>query len=82
MQETYHVGTDQPIINYIVNLSGVDMKFLPYQYCMADMFAKGILDEDLTFTKVMKGIYQFNAIPKEAGTPSDWMKKTYEELYV
>ena len=83
MQETYHVGTDQPVINYIVNLSKVDMRFLPYQFCMADLHNKNILDEELTMTKVLKGIYQFNAIPDNDGAARTfyWMEKTYKELY-
>jgi hypothetical protein len=83
MQKNYGVGTDQPLINYIVNLSGVDMKYLNYQFCMADLARKEILDEQLTFTKVLKGIYQFNAIPnnKNADKTMYFMKKTYETLY-
>ena len=83
MQETYHVGTDQPVINYMVNLSRVDMKFLPYQFCMADLHNKNILDEELTMTKVLKGIYQFNAIPDNDGADRTfyWMEKTYKKLY-
>ena len=56
------------------------LEYLPYQYCMADLHRKELLN-NLLYLKI-PGIYQFNAIPKEAGTPSDWMKKTYEELYV
>lgn len=83
MQETYHVGTDQPIVNFIVNLSEVETKILPYQYCMADLARKEILDENLTFTDVLPGIYQFNAIPDnhDASKTLYWMKKTYEHLY-
>lgn len=83
MQSTYGVGTDQPLINYIVNLSDTEVKYLPYQFCMADLHRKEILDEDLTMCKVLKGIYQFNAIPdnKDANKTLYWMKKTYEYLY-
>ena len=83
MQNNYGVGTDQPLINYIVNLSGVDMKFLHYQFCMADLARKEILDAKMTFTKVLKGIYQFNAIPHNINAEKTmyWMKRTYEELY-
>lgn len=83
MHETFHVGMDQPIINFIVNLSGVDMKFLPYSYCMVDLPRKELLDEELTFTKIYKGIYQFNAIPQnsDASQTYFWMKKTYNKLY-
>ena len=83
MQSNFGVGTDQPLINYIVNLSDVETKYLHYQFCMADLFRKEILDEDLTFTKVLKGIYQFNAIPHNVNSQKTmyWMKKTYEHLY-
>ena len=83
MQETFKVGTDQPIINFMVNISDVDTKILPYQYCMVDLFLKEILDENLTFTKVMPGIYEFNSIPDnhDASKTLYWMEKTYKHLY-
>jgi len=83
MQNNFHVGTDQPLINYIVNLSDVETKYLHYQYCMADLSRKEILDNDLTFTKILQGIYQFNAIlnNENANKTIYWMKRTYEELY-
>ena len=83
MQTNLGVGTDQPLINHIVNLSDTEMKFLHYQFCMADLIRKEILDDNMTFTKILKGIYQFNAIPdnKNAEKTIYWMKRTYEELY-
>ena len=83
MQTNFGVGTDQPLINHIVNLSDTEMKFLHYQFCMADLIRKEILDDNMTFTKILKGIYQFNAIPdnKNAEKTIYWMKRTYEELY-
>ena len=50
---------------------------------MVDLHRKEILDEALTFTKVLPGIYQFNAIPDnhDASKTLYWMKKTYEHLY-
>jgi hypothetical protein len=83
MQETFYVGTDQPIVNFIVNLSDVEIKILPYQYCMVDLYRKEILDEDLTFAKVLPGIYQYNAIPDNHGADRTlyWMEKTYRKLY-
>ena len=83
MQETFYVGTDQPIANFIVNLSDVEIKILPYQYCMVDLYRKEILDEDLTFAKVLPGIYQYNAIPDNHGADRTlyWMEKTYRKLY-
>ena len=83
MQTNFGVGTDQPLINFIVNLSDTETKYLHYQYCMADLARKEILDNDMTFTKVLPGIYQFNAIPDndKADKTMYWMKRTYEELY-
>ena len=50
---------------------------------MADLPLKEILNEDMTFTKVLKGIYQFNALPdnSKAEQTMYWMKRTYEYLY-
>ena len=50
---------------------------------MVDLHRKELLDEDLTFTKVMPGIYQFNAVPdnNRAVKTLYWMKKTYEHFY-
>ncbi len=83
MQNTFYVGTDQPIINFMVNLSDVETKMMPYQFCMVDLHRKEILDEDLTFIKVCPGIYQFNAIPDNHDTSKTifYMKKAYEYFY-
>lgn len=83
MQSRFGVGTDQPLINYIVNLSDTETKYLHYQFCMADLHRKEILDEELTLTKILPGIYQFNAIPnnQDQSKTMYWMRKTYEELY-
>ena len=84
LQDNYSIGTDQPIVNFIVNLdSKIETKILPYQFCMVDLWRKELLDEDLTFAKVMKGIYQFNAVPENDSCEKTlyWMKKTYEHLY-
>ena len=77
MQDNYGVGTDQALINYYVRTQEVEMKYLPYKYCMADLPSKNLLAEDLLFTK-MKGIYQFNAMPDE--TRKIMMEKTYKQL--
>ncbi len=82
MQKNYGVGTDQPLINHIVHKNKVDLKFLPYRYCMADLHRKGILTDDLKFTEI-EGIYQFNAIPNNdnAQWTNYFMEKTYNYLY-
>ena len=82
IQSTYHVGTDQPIINFIVNLKH-ETKILPYQFCMVDLHRKGLLTDDLLYCDVMPGIYQFNAIPDNPNAEKTlyYMQKTYEKFY-
>ncbi len=84
LQNNYSIGTDQPIVNFIVNLDkNIETKLLPYQFCMVDLWRKEILDDDLTFAKVMKGIYQFNAVPDNDNCKKTmyWMMRTYDYLY-
>jgi len=82
MQNTFHTGTDQPVLNFLLNLSEHETKLFPYQYSMVDMVRKEILDEQMTFTKC-GWVYQFNAIPdnKHADKTLYWMKKTYEHFH-
>lgn len=61
MQETYNVGTDQPVLNFLVKQENVDYKQLGYEWNMQDLKRYELLDEDLTFTKV-GWIYHFNGI--------------------
>jgi len=82
LQKTLAVGTDQPIINFIVHKNKVELNFLPYRFCMADMYRKKLLDENLSFLRI-PGIYQFNAIPNNsnANLTYDYMKATFNKLY-
>jgi hypothetical protein len=82
MQETFQVGTDQPIINFFLNIHKIDYNILPYEFNMQDMSRKEILDEELTFTK-LGWVYHFNAIPNNQSSDKSlyWMKKTYNTLY-
>ncbi len=84
LQNTFHVGTCQPVINFLLRMKNVDMKLLPYQYNMGDMVRKEILNEQLTMTKV-GWVYHYNAIPQEFkknyGDVEYWMKKTYEHFH-
>ena len=84
--KTFGVGTDQPIINFLVNLSDTDVKFLPYEFCMTDLYRLEILREDMLFARKWKGIYQFNCLPSKDGRAlfgdvKYWMEKTYKFLY-
>jgi hypothetical protein len=83
-QKKYGVGTDQPIINHLCQKNKVEMKYLPYQFCMVDLIRKDLLGEDMLFTKI-PGIYQFNAIPgneNNTDPTATWMEKAYNYLEI
>lgn len=80
LQETYHVGTDQPIFNHFLRRQKIEHKFLPYEFNMCDLPRKEILDDELTMTQV-GWVYHYNAIPQQFGKPEYWMEKTYKHLY-
>jgi len=77
LQETYHVGTDQPILNFFVQKENIDYKQLGYEWNMQDMRRFEILDEELTFTKI-GWIYHFNSIPDDLR--NYMMNKTWGEI--
>ena len=52
MQEKFSVGTDKPVLNYMVQSENVDYKQLGYEWNMQDMRRFEILDEELSFTKI------------------------------
>tara|TARA_A100000164_G_C21926461_1_gene783344 strand:- start:1787 stop:2539 length:753 start_codon:yes stop_codon:yes gene_type:complete len=82
LQDTFGVGTDQPVINFFVHKENIDLKLLPYRFNMQDMFRKEILGGDMLFTKV-GWVYHFNAIPNNVDSKLtvEWMKRTYEYFY-
>lgn len=82
IQNHFNVGTDQPMLNFMVNLTDIEMKFLPYEYNMQDMSRLEILTSDFLFTKI-GWIYHFNAMPNNENyiATNQWMKKTYKYLY-
>ena len=84
LQNTFHVGTCQPVLNYFTRIKNVDMKLLPYEFNMVDLYRKEVLDNELTMTNV-GWVYHYNAIPPEfkqqTGDVEYWMKKTYNYLY-
>ena len=82
IQNTYHVGTDQTPLNYLLQIHDIKTTLLPYEFNMTDMARKEILDQDLTMTK-LGWIYHFNAIPNNTDNQATyyWMKKTYDHLY-
>ena len=82
IEQTFHNGTEQTPLNFMLHTNNIDITLLPYEYNMNDMHRKGVLDEDLTMTKT-GWIYQYNAIPnnKDYEAATYWMQKTYEHLY-
>lgn len=81
MQKQYGVGTDQPLMNMIVNNSDdVDVKLLPYQFNMQDLARKNVLDDRMLFAKI-PGVYHFNAIEGGPSVSNYWLEKTYRYFY-
>ena len=64
MQRIYNVGTDQPVLNFLVKSENINYKQLGYEWNMQHMNRFEILDEELTFTKI-GWIYHFNGIPDD-----------------
>ena len=83
LQNTFHTGTDQTPLNFFLQTLGVELKILPYEYNMQDMFRKEIL-LDYLFTEI-GWVYHFNAIPEEVkkhlGGLTNIMKETFEKLW-
>ena len=82
LQETFHNGTDQTPVNFLIHKENIDLKLLPYEFNMNDMARKNILTDDLLFTKC-GWIYQYNAIPnnKDNQLTNYFMEKTHKHLY-
>lgn len=82
MQNTYHTGTDQTPLNFMLQLNDVDTIILPYEFNMQDMPRKEILDGELTMTNI-GWVYHFNCLPNNEKSKATyfWMQKTYEALY-
>lgn len=82
MQNTYHTGTDQTPLNFMLQINDIDTKLLPYEFNMTDMTRKEILTTELTMTDI-GWIYHFNCIPNNENDTAtlDWMEKTYKYLY-
>ena len=83
LQNTFHTGTDQTPLNFFLQTMNVDVKILPYEFNMQDMFRKEIL-LGYVFTKI-GWVYHFNAIPQQVknhlGGLTNIMKETFEKLW-
>ena len=85
-------GTDQTILNFMLNKHKIDLKILPPCYNLQDLWRKTLIlldkelqhwmDDKLYFSEA-GWVYHYNAIPPNPMNrdASYWMKRTYEELY-
>jgi|TARA_R110000744_G_scaffold320366_1_gene426531 hypothetical protein len=81
-------GTDQTIINYLVQQNNIDTEYMSEAYNLQDLFRKNLLHipghswfpDELRFLQA-GWIYHFNAIPQNDRHVSYWMERTYNELY-
>tara|TARA_Y100000310_G_scaffold189023_1_gene188975 strand:- start:992 stop:1753 length:762 start_codon:yes stop_codon:yes gene_type:complete len=82
MQETFHTGTDQTPLNFMLRKHNIDLMLLPYEFNMCDMVRKEILDNELTMTKI-GWVYHYNSIPNQQdhNITNAAMQQTYEYLY-
>jgi hypothetical protein len=81
-------GTDQTIINYLLQQHKVETKLLPECYNLQSMFYKHLLHfpgqswwpDDLIYLDA-GWIYHFNAIPQNTRDDLYWMERTFKKLY-
>jgi hypothetical protein len=83
IQKTFGVGTDQPVINFFVRQENIDLKLLPYEWNMQDLFRFEILDNQLSYTD-HGWLYHFNAIPNNSDGQytHHFMKSTTQKLQI
>ena len=79
IQNTYHVGNDQPVLNFFVNRDiPEDYKVLDYEWNMQDMNRFEIIGNDMLHTRYGY-VSHYNAGIKP--TPGYWLQKTFNYLY-
>jgi len=88
LNEQIKAGTDQTIINYLVQQNNIDVEYMSEAYNLQDLFKKSLLHipghswfpDELRFLEA-GWVYHFNAIPKNQRHVNYWMERTYNELY-
>jgi len=86
--EQIKAGTDQTIINYLVQQYSIDTLYMPEAYNLQDLFRKNLLHipnhswfpDTLRFLDA-GWVYHFNAIPQNPRHVGYWMERTYNKLY-
>jgi len=85
-------GTDQTILNFMLNKHNVNVNILPPCYNLQDLWRKNLMILDAELQHWMKDellflhtgwVYHFNAIPPnpKKRDVAYWMERTYKELY-
>ena len=86
--EQIKAGTDQTIINYLVQQDNIDVTYMSEAYNLQDLFRKNLLHipghswfpDELRYLQA-GWVYHFNAIPPNNRHVEYWMERTYNELY-
>lgn len=89
LSESIKAGTDQTIVNFLLQKLQVDINYLPECYNLQDLFRKNLLhipghswfSDELHFIQA-GWIYHFNAIPQNQRNFSYWMERTYNKLFI
>ena len=88
LSEQIKAGTDQTIINYLVQQNNINTIHMSESYNLQDLFRKNLLHipghswfpDELRFLEA-GWVYHFNAIPQNDRHVNYWMERTYKELY-
>lgn len=89
IQSKYGVGTDQPVLNYLVQQKIPEqLQILPYKWNMQELPRREVLDLELTFVNY-GWVYHFNGIHPDFkpnmhnidSAVEQWMRYVYEKLY-
>lgn len=84
------LGTDQTVINYLIQTQGIDLKMLPTTFNLHHMVSKNLLNfgqswwgDTMDNLYEQAWVYHFNAIPKNQlkRDSSYFIKRAYEELW-
>lgn len=88
LTEKIKAGTDQTIMNYLLQEYDVQVKYLPECYNLQSLFDKHLLHlpghawwpDELIYLDA-GWIYHFNAIPQNPRDDFYWMERTYNTFY-
>lgn len=79
IQNKYAVGTDQPVLNFMVRKYDTQVNYLGYEWNMQDMTRFELLQPNLPFIEC-GWVYHFNAIPGGNQARASWIEQTSKAL--